>query len=121
MDGGRSGRGPTGRRRIRFLPFPLPQCRPDPRMRPAAACRLFNFPVEGTAVYSWVPGVSWSDRLSFWRSGYPALMITDSGFFPLSPLPFLPGRSGKVGLCACAAVVEGVARMLIRLADDDNL
>ena len=90
-------------------------------MRPAAACRLFNFPVEGTAVYSWVPGVSWSDRLSFWRSGYPALMITDSGFFPLSPLPFLPGRSGKVGLARVAAVVEGVARMLIRLADDDNL
>ena len=31
-----------------------------------------NFPVEGTAAFK-VPGVSWSDHLSFWRSGYPAL------------------------------------------------
>ena len=23
-----------------------------------------NFPVEGTAAFSWVPGVSWSDHLS---------------------------------------------------------
>ena len=39
----------------------------------AAFKAITNFPVEGTAAFSRVPGVSWSDHLSFWRSGYPAL------------------------------------------------
>ena len=90
-------------------------------MRPAAACRLFNFPVEGTAAYSWVPGVSWSDHLSFWRSDYPALMITDTAFFRYRHYHSSQDAPEKLDYARVAAVVEGVTRMLIRLADDDNL
>ncbi len=39
------------------------------------------FPSEGAALPSWVPGVAWSDHASFWREGYPALLITDTALF----------------------------------------
>ena len=80
-----------------------------------------NFPVEGTAAFSWVPGVSWSDHLSFWRSGYPALMITDTAFFRYRHYHSSQDTPEKLDYARMAAVVEGLAGMLIRLADDDNL
>lgn len=39
-----------------------------------------DFPLEHTATFRWIPGVSWSDHLPFWRQGYPALMVTDTAF-----------------------------------------
>ncbi len=33
------------------------------------------------AAPSWVPGVDWSDHLSYWAYGWQALMITDTSFF----------------------------------------
>lgn len=35
-------------------------------------------PFESVAAPRSVPGVSWSDHASFWRHGYPAVMITDT-------------------------------------------
>ncbi len=40
-----------------------------------------QFPSEGAAAPSFLPGVSWSDQWSFWRFGYPAIMITDTALF----------------------------------------
>lgn len=36
------------------------------------------FPSEGAAVPGWIPGVGWSDHWSFWKEGYPAIMVTDT-------------------------------------------
>jgi hypothetical protein len=33
------------------------------------------------SVPAWVPGVDWSDHLSYWAEGWQALMITDTSFF----------------------------------------
>ena len=50
--------------------------------RLAAAFRASSsFPLEHAATFAWVPGVAWSDHLSFWRQGYRALMVTDTAFF----------------------------------------
>jgi Zn-dependent M28 family amino/carboxypeptidase len=38
-------------------------------------------PVETLATPSIVPGVGLSDHASFWKEGYPAIMITDSAFY----------------------------------------
>ncbi len=50
-----------------------------------AAVRSFrasvNFPSEGSAVPTAVPGVGWSDHWSFWQQGYPAIMVTDTAPF----------------------------------------
>jgi hypothetical protein len=40
-----------------------------------------DFPVEGIATFESVPGVNWSDHWSFWKEGYPALMLTDTAPF----------------------------------------
>ena len=36
------------------------------------------FPSEGVAAPAFIPGIDWSDHRSFWREGYPALMVTDT-------------------------------------------
>jgi len=38
-------------------------------------------PVETLTTFSFVPGVDFSDHSSFWKMGYPALMITDTAFY----------------------------------------
>lgn len=37
-----------------------------------------QFPSEGVAAPSFIPGIDWSDHGSFWEQGYPALMVTDT-------------------------------------------
>jgi Zn-dependent M28 family amino/carboxypeptidase len=38
-------------------------------------------PCEVGALPGWLPGVGWSDHWSFWRRGWPALMVTDTALF----------------------------------------
>jgi Peptidase family M28 len=40
-----------------------------------------QIPSEGAALPAFVPGVSWSDQWSFWKYGYPGIMITDTAPF----------------------------------------
>ncbi len=40
-----------------------------------------HLPSQGAALPAWVPGVGWSDHQSYWRSGYPAIMVTDTALF----------------------------------------
>jgi Zn-dependent M28 family amino/carboxypeptidase len=80
-----------------------------------------DFPAEGTATFSWVPGVSWSDHLNFWRQGYSALMITDTAFFRYPHYHSSRDTPEKLDYHRMAAVVEGLAGMLIRLVHDESL
>jgi hypothetical protein len=43
--------------------------------------RHAKIPSEGAALPAFIPGVSWSDQWSFWRHGYPGIMITDTAPF----------------------------------------
>lgn len=40
-----------------------------------------DFPLQHVATFAFVPGVAWSDHLSFWREGYRAIMVTDTAFY----------------------------------------
>jgi Zn-dependent M28 family amino/carboxypeptidase len=40
-----------------------------------------DFPLQHVATFSWVPGVSWSDQLCFWKQGYRAFMVTDTALY----------------------------------------
>jgi len=40
-----------------------------------------DFPLEHVATFSFIPGVAWSDHLSFWRQNYKAVMVTDTAFY----------------------------------------
>jgi hypothetical protein len=40
-----------------------------------------RIPVESLSALSFVPGVDFSDHRSFWKMGYPAVMVTDTAFY----------------------------------------
>ena len=40
-----------------------------------------DFPAESLAAPVVLPGIAASDHFSFWRQGYPAIMITDTAFY----------------------------------------
>ena len=42
---------------------------------------ISSVPVESLNAISLVPGIDFSDHLSFWRFNYPAFMITDTAFY----------------------------------------
>jgi hypothetical protein len=81
-------------------------------LRLAAAFRAAsNFPLEHAATFRWIPGVAWSDHRSFWRAGYPAVMITDTAFYrypyyhtdKLTYDPFARATEGLYGAFAALA------------------
>jgi Peptidase family M28 len=43
--------------------------------------REVKFPSEGAALPGFITGVGWSDHWSFWKAGYPAVMVTDTALF----------------------------------------
>ncbi len=43
--------------------------------------RQVQFPSQGGVWPGIIPGIGWSDQWSFWRMGYPALMVTDTAPF----------------------------------------
>jgi Zn-dependent M28 family amino/carboxypeptidase len=75
-----------------------------------------DFPCESLASPAFVPGVSWSDQLSFWRAGYPGVMVTDTAFYRYpyyhSPLD----TPEKLRYPEMARVVDGLVGALQALA-----
>ena len=78
-----------------------------------------EFPAEKLAAPALVPGVAWSDQLSFWREGYPAAMVTDTAFFRYRHYHQPTDTAEKLDYPRMAAVVAGLARTLERLASGD--
>lgn len=79
------------------------------------------FPVESVATVGWLPGINWSDHLSFWRRGYRALMVTDTAFFRNPDYHSPRDTPEKLDYPRMAAVAEGLAGMLLRLGDEERL
>jgi Zn-dependent M28 family amino/carboxypeptidase len=47
----------------------------------AAFRKTAAIPSEGIIAPGWLVGVDWSDHWSFWKEGYPAIMVTDTALF----------------------------------------
>ncbi|MGE5171258.1 MAG: M28 family peptidase [Rudaea sp.] len=75
-----------------------------------------DVPAESLASPAVVPGVSWSDQLSFWRAGYRAVMVTDTAFYRNPHYHTAGDTPDKLDYARMARVVEGLARMLVALA-----
>ena len=76
-----------------------------------------DFPAEHVATFSFVPGVSWSDHLSFWRQGYPALMVTDTAFYRYPYYHTPADTPERLNYGAMTEVTRGLCRATIELAD----
>ncbi|WP_202812141.1 M28 family peptidase [Sulfuricella sp. T08] len=71
-----------------------------------------DFPVESLAAFEFIPGVAWSDHLSFWRAEYPAIMITDTAFYRNAAYHTAIDTTEKLNYSAMARVTEGLFHAL---------
>ncbi len=78
-----------------------------------------DFPLESVASFEFVPGIGWSDHLSFWRQGYLALMITDTAPYRYPHYHRPSDTPDKVDYPSLARMTDGLKGMLTRLAQAD--
>lgn len=74
------------------------------------------FPSEGLAAPGFIPGISWSDHWSFWKEGYPAIMVTDTALYRDPHYHTGADRPENVDDGRLARVVAGLARVAADLA-----
>jgi Zn-dependent M28 family amino/carboxypeptidase len=74
-----------------------------------------DFPVEHLASPPFVPGVAWSDQVSFWRAGYPGVMVTDTAFYRYPHYHQASDTPDKIRYPEMARVVEGLAKAIASL------
>lgn len=88
------------------------------RMLAAAFRAHADFPLETTATLPLVPGVTWSDHRSFWRQGYPAVMVTDTAFYRYRHYHRPDDTPDKLTYGPFAHATQGLALAFAALADD---
>jgi len=77
--------------------------------------RSVEFPSEAAAVPGFVTGVDWSDHWSFWRQGYPALMVTDTAPFRYPYYHSEADTPDKLSYDGLARVVTGLQAVVAEL------
>lgn len=78
-----------------------------------------TFPAQSLAAPFWLTGVGWSDHWSFWREGYPAIMVTDTAFFRYPHYHLASDTPDRLVYDKMAVVVDGLARSIAQLATSD--
>jgi hypothetical protein len=64
-----------------------------------------------------VPGIDFSDQLSYWKRGYPAVMITDTAFYRNRAYHTQYDTEDRLDYRRMAKVVEGVYAAIGELTD----
>ena len=80
-----------------------------------------DFPLEHVATFGFIPGVAWSDHLSFWMQGYKALMVTDTAFYRYPHYHSATDTTDKLDYVRLAQVCDGLFKAVNILANDPNL
>jgi Zn-dependent M28 family amino/carboxypeptidase len=75
-----------------------------------------RFPSEGGALWEWIPGVAWSDHWSFWRAGYPAVMVTDTAPNRYPHYHTAADTPDKVDFPKMVRVISGLQQVIGELA-----
>jgi hypothetical protein len=75
-----------------------------------------RFPCEGGALPAAVPGVGFSDHWSFWKEGYPAVMVTDTAMFRYPHYHSPHDTIDKIDFQRLARVVRGLDKVIDVLA-----
>jgi hypothetical protein len=71
-----------------------------------------KIPSEGAALPWFIPGVSWSDQWSFWKHGYPGIMITDTAPFRYPYYHSGNDTPDKLDYDRFSLVVSGMERVI---------
>ncbi len=72
---------------------------------------------EGAAIPGFVIGVGWSDQWSFWREGYPGLMVTDTAAFRNPNYHTSDDKPGTLDYDRLALAVIGLEHVIDREAN----
>lgn len=73
-------------------------------------------PVESINAPRLVPGIAFSDHLSYWRNGYPAVMITDTAMYRNPNYHTAFDTSDTLDYERMANVVDGVKEAVVQLS-----
>jgi Zn-dependent M28 family amino/carboxypeptidase len=79
-----------------------------------------DLPTESVATFEFIPGINWSDHLSFWRQGYPAMMITDTAPYRYPHYHASSDTPDKIDYPSLARVTEGLGGMVRVLGEGDG-
>lgn len=71
-----------------------------------------KIPSEGAALPAFIPGVSWSDQWSFWRHGYPGIMVTDTAPFRYPYYHSASDTPDKLDYDRFTLVVSGMEKVI---------
>jgi hypothetical protein len=74
-----------------------------------------KIPSEGAVLPAFIPGVSWSDQWSFWRHGYPGVMVTDTAPFRYPYYHAATDTPDKLDYDRFALVVSGMQKAIEEL------
>ena len=78
--------------------------------------RHASFPSEGAVGLESIAGVSWSDQWSYWKYGWPAVMVTDTALFRYPHYHTLQDTPDKLDYERLARVVRGLEQVARELA-----
>jgi len=76
------------------------------------------FPLEHVAAFRWIPGIAWSDHLSFWRQGYRALMATDTAFYRYRYYHTPEDTPDKLNYPALGRATDALSRCFAAMAEE---
>lgn len=82
----------------------------------AAFRRNAGLPSEGLAAPGIIRGVGWSDHWSFWKSGYQAIMVTDTAFFRYAHYHTEEDTPDRLDYRRMALLVQGLKEVVAELA-----
>lgn len=74
--------------------------------------RASDVPVAKGALPEFISGVTWSDQLSFWECGYPAIMVTDTALFRNPHYHTATDTPETLDYHRMARVVEGLTAVI---------
>jgi hypothetical protein len=79
-----------------------------------------SFPIEAGVVPKWVEGAAWSDHQSFWKFGYPGIMVTDTGGFRAPSHTTREDTMEKLDFEAMSRITLGMYCAIIDLSHKGN-
>ncbi|MCI4626177.1 MAG: M28 family peptidase [Candidatus Magnetoovum sp. WYHC-5] len=75
-------------------------------------------PSLGIAAFEWIPGVGWSDHWSFWKEGYPAILMTDTAPFRYKYYHTHVDTYDKIDYDRYCRVVLGIREIVLEFLDN---
>ena len=76
-----------------------------------------EFPVEYLIAPDFIPGIYWSDHWSFWKEGYPALMVTDTAYLRNPHYHRQTDLGPTLDYARTAAMLHGLKEAIIQFAN----